>query len=249
MNTINKIKTHQTSFSDFDRGRIQKHSILPFITSKLIDDLEPQSYKDLGLKKVGAIIDGKDFYTDTVRSDRSISTAQQGNKLNSSSIRILTWSLACGLNFEHADGIFARATEKNINEIWGKYGRLKNIPIGYVVLGDKGFYDTSGSYPNFNTIINPAFLHGSSQFSPELIGYNLRACQLRYTCKTVYSNVTNCPRMAGHIKREFFHRFQDVCDWSHGGANLYLPLQMPANHVNYFNRTYKQQLVNNIYNR
>ena len=35
-------------------------SILPNSASKLIDELEPQSYIDLGLKKVGGIIDGKD---------------------------------------------------------------------------------------------------------------------------------------------------------------------------------------------
>jgi len=40
-------------------------SVLPHITAELIDDLEPQSYIDLGLRKVGAILDGKDFYTET----------------------------------------------------------------------------------------------------------------------------------------------------------------------------------------
>ena len=50
-------------------------SILPFITADVIDELEPQSYIDLDLRKVGAIIDGKDFYTETVRKDRVISVA------------------------------------------------------------------------------------------------------------------------------------------------------------------------------
>ena len=47
----------------------EQFSILPFIDKDFLDDTEPQSYIDLGLKKAGAIIDGKDFYTDTVRSD------------------------------------------------------------------------------------------------------------------------------------------------------------------------------------
>ena len=51
-------------------------SILPNITSNLIDELESQSYVDLGLKKVGGVIDGKDWFTDTIRSDQHISTVQ-----------------------------------------------------------------------------------------------------------------------------------------------------------------------------
>ena len=183
-------------FGEVDRSL----SILPNITSNLIDDLEPQSYIDLGLKMVGGVIDGKGWFTNTIQSNQNLATVQQGNKLHHSSIRILTWLLPCGLNFEHTNGFFARVTEKRLNNIWGKFGRLKYISVGYIIMGDKGFYDTSGSYPNFNPIINPAFLHGNVQFSPELIGYILAACQLRYTCETVYLYVTNCPRMSGHIK-------------------------------------------------
>ena len=216
-------------------GMLGRHlSILPYIDAQLIDDLEPQSYVDLDLRKVGAILDGKDFYCDTVRDDRTISTAQQGNKLGKSSIRILTWSLPCGLNTEHTDSFFARPTEKRLNYIWASNGRLKNIPVGYLVMADKGFDGTSGYYPNNNTVLHPAFLHGNSQFSPEQIGYNLRACQLRYSCETVYSNVTNCPRLYGFVPRGIFHHFQDLCHWGHGRANLYLPLQMPLNYKDYF---------------
>ena len=209
-------------------------SILPFIDADLIDEMEPQSYIDLDLRKVGAILDGKDFYSDTVRGNRTISTVQQRNKLGKSSIRILTWSLPCGLNFEHTDTFFARPTEKKLNFIWGSNGRLKNIPADYLIMADKGFDGTSGYYPNNNTVLHPAFLHGNNQFSPEQIGYNLRACQLRYSCETVYSNVTNCPRLYGFIPRGIFHHFQDLCDWGHGRANLYLPLQMPTKYVEYF---------------
>ena len=149
-------------------GEVGQHlSILPFINARLIDDLEPESYVELGLRKVAANIDGKDWYTDTVRKDRSVSTVQQENILGKSSIRLLTWSLPCGLNFEHTCGVFARATEKHLVHLWGK----KNVPIGNIVFGDKGFDGTSGCYPTFNTIIHPAFLYGNSQFAPEQIGW------------------------------------------------------------------------------
>jgi len=209
-------------------------SILPFITADVIDELEPQSYIDLDLRKVGAIIDGKDFYTETVRKDRVISVAQQGNKLHKSSFRILTWSLPCGLSFEHTDAFLARASEKQLNRLWCSNGRLKNIPPGYLIMGDKGFDQTTGFYYNNNGVLHPAFLHGNVQFSEEQLGHNLRACQLRYTCETFYSNVTNCDRLYGFIRRNMFHHFQDICHWGHGRANMYLPLQAPTKHKEYF---------------
>ena len=46
-------------------GTLGRHlSILPCIDAQLIDKLEPQSYVDLDLRKVGAILDGKDFYSE-----------------------------------------------------------------------------------------------------------------------------------------------------------------------------------------
>mmetsp|Transcript_30386 Transcript_30386/g.30878 ORF Transcript_30386/g.30878 Transcript_30386/m.30878 type:complete len:149 (+) Transcript_30386:122-568(+) len=97
-----------------------------------------------------------------------------------------------------------------------------------------GFFGTSGFYVNFNRILSPAFLYGNKQFSPKQIDHNIRSCQLRYTCEVVYYNVTNCDRLNGFIPRNIFHHFQDLCDWGHGRANLYLPLQMPAKYNDYF---------------
>ena len=48
-------------------GEVGKHlSILPFIDKDTIDELEPQSYIDLGLRKMGLVVDGKDWYAETV---------------------------------------------------------------------------------------------------------------------------------------------------------------------------------------
>ena len=185
------------------------------------------------LRSIALVVDGKDFHAQTVRNNRTISTVQQGNKLKEASIRILTWSLPFGLNVEHTNGFFARATEKNINFVWCRYGRLI-IPVGYIVSGDKGFFGTSGFYVNFNPILSPSFLYGNSQFSPQQMNHNLRSCQLRYTCEVVYSNVTNCIRLEGFFPRNLFHHFQDLCDWAHGRANMYLPLQMPAKNSDFF---------------
>jgi len=216
-------------------GEVGRHlSILPGLTSAVMDELVPQSYIDLGLEDVGAILDGKDWYTETVRKDRAVAQASHGNKLKHSSFRVMTWSLLCGINFEHTHAFLARASEKKLVQLWGRYGKLKNIPACKQVLADKGFDQTTGFYPNHNTVLHPAFLHGHKQFSPEQNAYNLRVCQLRYSCETVYAHVTKCTRLYGFVPRREFHHFQHICDWGHGRANLYLPLQMPAKHVDYF---------------
>ena len=162
-----------------------------------------------------------------------MSVGQAGNKLKGSAFRILTWSDPSGLTYEHTCAFLARSSERQLNELWGMHGQL-NIPPGYIILGDKGFTNTSGMYPNFNTVLLPAFLHGNNQFTKEKIGHNLRACQLRYTCETVYARITNRRTLYGFIKWQFFHHFQDACDWAHGRANLYLPLQMLAKYEAYF---------------
>ena len=172
-------------------GEVGEHlGILPFIDKEIINELELQSYIDLELRKIGLVVVLKDWYAETVQQNRTISTVQQGSKLGKSLIHILTWSMAFGLNVEHTKGFFARATEKHINLIWCKYGRLL-VPVGYIISSDKGFFGTSGFYVNFDCILSPAFLHGNKKFSPEQIDHNIRSCQLQYTCEIVYSNVTN----------------------------------------------------------
>jgi hypothetical protein len=62
---------------------------LHFMDESVYDALEPQGYKDIGLRKVAALVDGKDFLTDTVRVDRVLNTAQASNKMHASKICIL----------------------------------------------------------------------------------------------------------------------------------------------------------------
>jgi hypothetical protein len=216
-------------------GEVGLHlGTLPFVDADLIDALEPLKNQQLGLEKHGATVDRKDWFSEMAQSDQVASITQQSGKLDHAGFHVMTWSLGCGLVFEHMCPFLARAGEKALIEIWGKYGRLKNIPIGYLILGDKGFEGTSGSYPNYNTVLHPAFLHGHEQFSTEQICHNLKVCQLRYTCETVYSRVTNRHSLCGMIRRAKFEYFEDSCNWAHGRANLYMPLQMPAKYVNYF---------------
>ena len=146
----------------------------------------------------------------------------------------------------NTQSFFIQATEKHINLIWYKHGRLI-IPVGYIVSGDKGFFGTSGFYVNF-LILSPTFLYGNKQFSPQQIDHNIRLCQLRHTCEVIYSNIKNCDRLDGFIPWYLFHHYQDLCDWGYGRANLYFPLQMPAKNSDFFSEV-PQHVNNNNHKR
>jgi hypothetical protein len=207
-------------------------SILPWITADFIDDMEPEKYQKANLRKVGSVVDGKDFGAETVRKNAIITVAQRSSKIEASAFRILTWSLACGLIHERTKGFLSKGSEKAINRLWGAHGRLI-IPAGYLLMGDKGFEGTSGFYPNDNPVLFPAFLYGQV-FSREQVGWNIQACQLRYTCEVDFSRVTQRKSLYGKLRRAKFTYFEDLVGWAHGRANMYKPLQMPTKYKHMF---------------
>jgi len=193
-------------------------SFLPYLDEAALDALEPQSYIDMDLRKIGLIVDGKDFLTETVRSDRVLNCALASNKMHHSCFRVLTWSLPCGAVVERTPAFFARASEKALMNTWGNLGQLK-LPAGYLILGDKGFDNTASCYENYNTTLHPAFLT-NDQFNKDQINHNLTICQKRYSCETVYSRVIGTMKLTGIYKREHFHHFEALAGWAHGRANL-----------------------------
>ena len=206
-----------------ERGDMMSN-LLPFIDAEVIDALEPYTYKELDLRKIGAVVDGKDFPAETVRTDRFVNCGQHSNKVHSSAFRILTWSLPIGTVIERTPAFLARGSEKGIMAWWGLHGRLR-IPLGYLILGDKGFDNTASCYVNYNTTLHPAFLT-NDQFNLSQTGHNVQICQKRYTCEVVYSRVTNVKALYGTIPRERFHLFEPLVGWGHGRSYLcYEPLQ------------------------
>jgi hypothetical protein len=189
-------------------------SFSDILDASAYDFLEPKAYKELNLRKVAAVIDGKHFHSETCRKDKTLNCAQSSNKINNSAIRILTQSATCGAVLERTPAIFGRASEKAILRSW-KF----EFPKGYLILGDKGFDNTAGSYVNFNTTLHPAFLT-HKQFSRDQVNFNLLICQKRYTCETVYSRVTQLKKLSGIIQREHFKHFDDFLGWGHGLANI-----------------------------
>ena len=192
-------------------GRVGRHlSILPFIDAFTIDEMESEKFVSLDLRKVAYLKDGKDFLCDTSPVDRVINNAQQSTKIHHSAVRILTWGLPCGLSYEHTDGFLGRVGGKWMVELWTKYGRLI-LPVGYLGIGDKGFFATSGFYHNLNTIVCPAFLWKGIQFDLDQIGYSLQCSQGRYSIKTFYARVAKCRAFEGRVfSRNLFSYFDCI---------------------------------------
>ena len=193
-------------------------SLLPFMDATSFEALEPESYIDMNLRMIGALVDGKDFLTETVRSDRVLNCALASNKMHHSAFRVLTWSLPCGAVIERTPAFFGRASEKALMNTWGKLGRLK-FPFGYMILGDKGFDNTATCYVNYNTTLHPAFLT-NDQFNQDQGNHNITICQKRYSCETVYSRVTDTVKLSGVYRREHFQHFEALVGWAHGRANI-----------------------------
>jgi hypothetical protein len=190
----------------------------PWIDEEVLEILKPEWYKKLGLDNIAAVIDGKDFMCETVRTDRYLNSAQASNKVNHSAFRLLTWSLPCGTVVQRTPGFFGRASEKAILRVWGAEGRLK-FPKGKCILGDKGFDNTAGSYTNFNTTLHPSFLT-NEQFTFDQVNHNVLICKKRYTCEVVYSRVVTVKKLGNILEREHFQYIESLLGWGHGIANI-----------------------------
>jgi hypothetical protein len=187
----------------------------------------PDSYKEAGLECVCGQVDGKDFMTWTPRTSTVLSRAANSNKMgNHSAARVITWTTAAGLTYEHTDVFLARVTEKKLVELWGP--RLAKCPRGWVMLADRGFHGTAHYYPNFNAQLTPCFLSKRSQFDTEDVMRDYEICRLRYTCEVAFSrlNAQECTRDV--IPFKYFSVLKHMIDWGHANMNLRNPLQKPG---------------------
>lgn len=189
-----------------------------YLDDEALDELLPKWYRELELNDVCAVIDGKDFMSETVRVDRVLNCAQSSNKVNHSAFRLLTWSLPCGAVIMRTPGFFGRASEKAILRAWGEHGLLV-FPKGKCILGDKGFDNTAIGYTNFNTTLHPSFLT-NKQFNLGEVHHNIKISKKRYTSEVVYSRVTNTKKLAGILQREHMKFFDELAGWAHGLANI-----------------------------
>ena len=87
----------------------------------------PARYFEIGLDKVGLLMDGKDCVTDTIRLNSFLSRAQYSDKMHCSASRYITWVLGCGLGVTFTPLFLGRVSEKALVEYWGgsTYNLLK----------------------------------------------------------------------------------------------------------------------------
>ena len=120
------------------------------LTKQFHEKSYPQSYKDMEFtQEVLTIVDGSDIHMQTSRVDRAVLVCQSSNKTGGSAVRGITWSTPMGLVYEFTDPFFGRASEKSLVSLWAKHERFRDLPVGYVMLGDMGFDQTSACYHQF----------------------------------------------------------------------------------------------------
>lgn len=83
--------------------------ILLFIDEEFLLDIEPQSYIDLEIRKFGAILNGKYFLCEIMRSNRKITISQYSNKMHTAAFQILTFTLPMDLSFEHTNALLRKS--------------------------------------------------------------------------------------------------------------------------------------------
>ncbi len=89
------------------------------IPLNIYDAAMPTRYIELGLNKVGLLMDGKDCITDTVRVSSLISRALYSDKMHCSAARYIAWVLPCGLSITCTPLFLGRVSEKALVEYWG----------------------------------------------------------------------------------------------------------------------------------
>mmetsp|Transcript_24054 Transcript_24054/g.47786 ORF Transcript_24054/g.47786 Transcript_24054/m.47786 type:complete len:222 (+) Transcript_24054:1633-2298(+) len=92
----------------------------------------PIRYFELGLDKVGLLMDGKDCVTDTVRVNSFISSSQYSDKMHCSAARYIMWVLPCGLSVTYTPVFLGRTSEKALVEYWG--GRKYLQSVTYLII-------------------------------------------------------------------------------------------------------------------
>ena len=203
-------------------GKAGKDLSILETTAPYLEKYMPESYKVVGLEKIAAVPDGKDFMTDTARSNTIITRSQFSDKVHNSAVRCISWMTANALSFEHTDLFLGRCSEKRLVEIWGP--RLAKIPAGWLCLSDRGFAGTARYYPHCIQQLTPKFKAGRRQFSESEIKTDMDICKLRYTCEVAFSRVTTVKALKDRIPYWYFNDLDSMNHWGHAKVNLMRPL-------------------------
>jgi len=109
--------------------------------------------------------------------------------------------------------------------------RLANIPVGFIILADRGFAYDAFKYPNFNPHITPHFKNKRPQFPQEESEEDLTACKLRYGSETNFARVVRHSSLQDVVPFEYFSILQHIVDCAYGDANFCQPFYDPENYI------------------
>ena len=85
------------------------------------EDAMPREFlEEDGMDKIAALKDGKDFGTDTSRTNSAITRQMWSDKIKNSGGRCITWITPSGLVFEYTGIHLARTPEIRLVEYWGQ---------------------------------------------------------------------------------------------------------------------------------
>ena len=104
------------------------------------------------------------------------------------------------------------------------------MPNGYINIDKQG--DGSGYYfvPSYtSTIARMDLDQATKDVKSKSVIDNVMSANVSWTCQQQTNNEKDTPNV-----RNLFHHFQDLCDWAHGRANMYLPLKIPAKNSDSF---------------
>lgn len=90
------------------------------INADLLTSTFVPSYDADGLRKVCALVDGKDVMIEVFRKHSFLTRACFSDKVHHAAVRIISWSLPWGLYVEHTDPFLGRSTESSLVHLWGE---------------------------------------------------------------------------------------------------------------------------------
>ena len=103
--------------------------------------------------------------------------------------------------------------------------RLNKIPVGWQVLGDKGFDGTDRDHPNMNPVRTPLLLRTrevKQYLRSEIFGKegNKQLCRLRYSSEVAFARATRADGLKDVISYKNIYLLQHMHAWGHAEMNL-----------------------------
>ena len=110
---------------------------------------------------------------------------------------------------------------------------LKNVPLGWIVLADRGFAYDCFKYPHMNKHITPHFVNKRAQFEREELDKDIPSCRSRYISEAIFSRMTDVVSLQDVIPYHYLTYLDFIINYAKGRANLQQPFYIPPGYPGY----------------